>query len=594
MSLTARSNCSSIRPDPNHLRLGPNNWLRYPGPGGDPQVICRIGKQEAMTRMAMTTEERGSVDLGAHGLSPSGTAHWNLTSAELYEHTIRGGNGMLARGGSLVVNTAPNTGRSPKDKFVVQEPHSDQRIWWGPVNQPILPESNAKIREDLVACLNSGDVYVLDAFAGAHPEHRVAVRVISNSAWHLLFAQTMLISATAAEIARHRPELVVLHAPEFEANPDTHGTRSSGFVTINFTAGEILIGGTRYAGEIKKSIFTYMNDRLPEQGVFSMHCSANVGQDGRVAIFFGLSGTGKTTLSTDAERPLIGDDEHGWADDGVFNIEGGCYAKAINLSAESEPEIYATTQMFGTIIENVVLDETTREIDFADASITENTRAAYPLSSIPGSIPEKRAGHPSAVVLLTADAFGVLPPIARLTPDQAMYHFLSGYTAKLAGTEVGVTEPQVTFSTCFGAPFLPQRPGVYAQMLGERIEQTGATAWLVNTGWAGGSYGIGSRMPIATTRALVRAAVSGELDDVETRIDPIFGLHIPIAVAGVDPALLNPRDSWSSPSEYDTAARRLAAQFVKNFEQYAEMVSEGVRAAAPTPGVEIASDSEIE
>ena len=414
--------------------------------------------------------------------------------------------------------------------------------------------------------------------------------MVSKSAWHLMFAQTMLIPADADEIPSHDPEVVILHAPEFQADPEVHGTRVSGFVTVDFTAGEILIGGTRYAGEIKKSVFTIMNDRLPQKGILSMHCSANVGDDGNVAVFFGLSGTGKTTLSTDSERPLIGDDEHGWADDGVFNIEGGCYAKAINLSAEAEPEIHATTSMFGTIIENVVMDPATRVIDFADGSITENTRVAYPLTSIPGSVRAGRAGTPTAVVLLTADAFGVLPPVARLTPEQAMYHFLSGYTAKLAGTEVGVTEPQTTFSTCFGAPFLAQDPGVYARMLGERLEATGASAWLVNTGWTGGPYGVGSRMPIAATRALVRAAVNGELDQVETAPDPIFGLHIPVAVPGVDSTLLNPVDTWDDKAAFETTARRLAAQFVKNFEQYAAMVPASVLAVAPDPGDEVAPD----
>ncbi|MGA0121536.1 MAG: phosphoenolpyruvate carboxykinase (ATP) [Gaiellales bacterium] len=536
------------------------------------------------------TPRRGSVDLDTHGLSPSGDAHWNLTTAELYEHALQAGAAQLTIGGAMVVNTAPNTGRSPKDKFIVEEPGAKDRVWWGPVNRPIAPEHNARIREDLVAFLNDGDVYVLDAWAGAHPDHRVAVRVVSKSAWHLMFAQTMLIPATPAEATSHAPEVVILHAPEFQADPEVHGTRVSGFVTVDFTAGEILIGGTRYAGEIKKSVFTIMNDRLPQKGILSMHCSANVGADGNVAVFFGLSGTGKTTLSTDSERPLIGDDEHGWADDGVFNIEGGCYAKAINLSAEAEPEIHATTSMFGTIIENVVMDPVSREIDFADGSITENTRVAYPLTSIPGSVPEGRAGTPTAVVLLTADAFGVLPPVARLTPEQAMYHFLSGYTAKLAGTEVGVTEPQTTFSTCFGAPFLAQDPGVYARMLGERLAQTGASAWLVNTGWTGGPYGVGSRMPIAATRALVRAAVNGELDQVETFQDPIFGLHIPKAVPGVDPALLNPVDTWADKAAFETTARRLAAQFVKNFEQYAGMVPAEVLAAAPDPGDEVAPD----
>ncbi len=536
------------------------------------------------------TPKRGAVDLDAHGLSPSGEAHWNLTTAELCERALQAGAALLTNGGALVVNTAPNTGRSPKDKFIVEEPGAKDRVWWGPVNRPISPDHNARIREDLVAFLNDGDVYVLDAWAGAHPDHRVAVRVISKSPWHLMFAQTMLIPAGADEIPSHDPEVVILHAPEFQADPEVHGTRVSGFVTIDFSAGEILIGGTRYAGEIKKSVFTIMNDRLPQKGILSMHCSANVGDDGNVAVFFGLSGTGKTTLSTDSERPLIGDDEHGWADDGVFNIEGGCYAKAINLSAEAEPEIHATTSMFGTIIENVVMDPHTREIDFADGSITENTRVAYPLTSIPGSVREGRAGTPTAVVLLTADAFGVLPPVARLTPEQAMYHFLSGYTAKLAGTEVGVTEPQTTFSTCFGAPFLAQDPGVYARMLGERLEATGASAWLVNTGWTGGPYGVGSRMPIAATRALVRAAVNGELDQVETVPDPIFGLHIPVAVPGVDSTLLNPIDTWADKAAFETTARRLAAQFVKNFEQYAEMVPASVLAVAPDPGDEVAPD----
>jgi phosphoenolpyruvate carboxykinase (ATP) len=537
-----------------------------------------------------TTTRRGSVDLDTHGLAPSGDAHWNLTAAELYEHTLRANAGQLAAGGSLVVNTAPNTGRSPKDKFIVDEPGAKDRIWWGPVNRPISQEHNALIREDLIDFLNQGDVYVLDAWAGAHPDHRTAIRVVSNSAWHLLFAQTMLIPATADEIPSHNPEVLILHAPEFKADPEKHGTRVSGFVTIDFTGGEILVGGTRYAGEIKKSVFTIMNDRLPQKGVLSMHCSANVGQDGNVAVFFGLSGTGKTTLSTDSERPLIGDDEHGWADDGVFNIEGGCYAKAINLSAESEPVIYATTEMFGSIIENVIMDSETREIDFADSSITENTRVAYPLTSIPGVVEEGRAGTPTAVVLLTADAYGVLPPVAKLTPEQAMYHFLSGYTAKLAGTEVGVTEPQTTFSTCFGAPFLAQDPGVYAKMLGERLAKTGASAWLVNTGWTGGPYGVGKRMPIAATRALVRAAVSGELDNVETRQDPIFGLHIPVAVPGVDSKLLNPVETWDDPAAFEKKAHQLAAQFVKNFEQYEGMVPADVLATAPDPAGEEAPD----
>lgn len=523
----------------------------------------------------------GPVGLDAHGITTSGTIHWNPTTEEIYEHALRRGEGEISAGGPLLVNTAPNTGRSPKDKFTVKEPGSDDRVWWGP-NQPISPEHNAHLRKDLVSWLSDGrELFVLDAFAGAHPEHRLPLRLVSDSAWHTLFARTMFIPASPEEIAVHQPRAVILHAPELKADPSTHGTNASGFVTLNLTELEILIGGTRYGGEIKKSIFTLMNDRLPEEGILSMHCSANVADDGRVAVFFGLSGTGKTTLSTDPERRLIGDDEHGWADDGVFNIENGCYAKIINLSAEAEPEIFATTHHFGTVVENAVANPATRVLDLDDDSITENTRAAYPLTQIPGSVPEKRAGIPSTVVMLTADAFGVLPPIARLTPEQAMFHFLSGYTAKLAGTEVGVTEPQTTFSTCFGAPFLPQRPNVYAEMLGERLASTGATAYLVNTGWTGGQYGVGSRMPIKATRTLVRAAINGELDTAETRQDPIFGLHVPVSVTGVDPKLLDPIQTWPDPAQFEETAKKLAAAFRENFQQYTSMVSPEVVAAGP-------------
>lgn len=531
--------------------------------------------------MTTATTRRGSVGLDAHGLETSGTTHWNPTTPELYEHAIRRGEGELSQGGPLVVNTAPNTGRSPKDKFTVKEAGSEDRVWWGP-NQPISPENNAKLRGDLAAHLCDGrELFVLDAFAGSHPTHRLALRMVSESAWHLLFARTMFIPATDEEIASHQPQALILHAPTFQADPSVHGTNSPGLVTLNLTDLEILIGGTKYAGEIKKSIFTLMNDRLPQTGVLSMHCSANVSHEGRVAVFFGLSGTGKTTLSTDPERPLIGDDEHGWAEDGVFNIENGCYAKIINLSAESEPEIHATTTAFGTVIENAVMDQDSRVLDLDDDSVTENTRAAYTLASIPGSVPNKRAGVPSTVVMLTADAFGVLPPIARLTPEQAMFHFLSGYTAKLAGTEVGVTEPQTTFSTCFGAPFLPQRPNVYAEMLGERLARTGATAWLVNTGWTGGPYGVGSRMPIKATRTLVRGAINGALDDVPTRQDPIFGLHVPVDVPGVDPKLLDPKSTWPDGAAFDETARKLAQAFRENFRQYADMVDAAVVAAGP-------------
>jgi phosphoenolpyruvate carboxykinase (ATP) len=499
------------------------------------------------------------VGVEAHGIAPSGAVWWNLAAPALYEHALAAG-ARLAEGGSLVVSTGAHTGRAPKDKYIVREPGSEDRVWWGAVNQPFDPGAHARLRERLQEHLGDRDVYVIDAFAGADPEHRLALRVVTESAWHALFARTMFIEPDREELAAHRPEAVVLHAPSFAADPDADGTRAGNFVILHLTDREILIGGTEYGGEIKKSIFTLMNDQLPGQGVLPMHCSANVGRDGGVAVFFGLSGTGKTTLSTDSERPLIGDDEHGWGTNGIFNIEGGCYAKVIDLSPTAEPEIFATTRRFGTVLENVALDPVTRRLDLADDSATENTRAAYPLTSIPGSVPDKRAGHPSAVVMLSADAFGVLPPIARLTPEQAMRLFLAGYTAKVAGTEVGVVEPQATFSACFGAPFLPRPPAVYAELLRERLREHGSAAWLVSTGWTGGPYGTGSRMPIAATRAILRAALSGRLDDAPTRTDPVFGFEIPTEVPGVDAALLDPRGTWDDPRAYDGAATDLAAR----------------------------------
>ncbi len=498
--------------------------------------------------------------LGQHGITPAGAVWHNLSPEALYEHTMRAGTGRLAHGGSLLVTTGKHTGRAPKDKFLVREPSSEARIDWGPVNQEISPENADRIAADLREYLsNAESLYVVDARVGADEAHTTRVRVVTESPWHALFARTMFIDLTPEEQASFKPEAVILHAPSFEVSPETHGTNNPNFVVMNLGTAEVFIGGTQYAGEIKKSAFSLMNDRLPEQGVMPMHCSANVGEDGKVAIFFGLSGTGKTTLSTDSTRPLIGDDEHGWGSNGVFNIEGGCYAKVINLSPKAEPEIYATTRMFGTVIENAVMDDATRVIDLDDSSLTENTRAAYPLESVPNAVPDKMAGHPSVVVMLTADAFGVLPPIAKLTPEQAMEMFLAGYTARVAGTEVGVTEPQATFSTCFGAPFLPQRPKVYAEMLGDRIRDHGVTVWLVNTGWTGGPYGVGHRMPIATTRALVRAAVSGELNNAPTRTDPIFGFEVPTEVPDADNSLLDPRSTWKDPSEFDESAKKLAA-----------------------------------
>ena len=518
-----------------------------------------------MSTSEAQAQRGGTVGLDAHGITPSGNVWWNLPPAALYEHALVANTGQLAEGGPLVVSTGAHTGRQPKDKFVVEEPGSKDRIWWGDINQPISEAHADGLRTRLQNHLSThGDLYVIDAYAGADPANRLAVRVVSESAWHSLFAQTMFIRPTDEELETITPEALILHAPSCEANPELDGTNKGNFVVLHPTKQEILIGGTYYAGEIKKSIFTLMNDLLPNRGILSMHCSANVGADGNVAVFFGLSGTGKTTLSTDSERPLIGDDEHGWGDDGVFNIEGGCYAKVINLSPTAEPEIYATTRSFGTVLENVVMDPVTRRLDLDDDSLTENTRAAYPLTSIPNAIPEKRAGHPTAMVMLTADAFGVLPPVAKLTPEEAMTYFLAGYTAKVAGTEVGVVEPQATFSSCFGAAFLPQPPAVYANLLGERLAKHGVQAWLVNTGWTGGPYGTGHRMPIAATRAIVRAAVSGELTSAPTRTDPIFGFQVPTAVDGVDAGLLDPRSTWADGDAYDASAKDLAARIAEH------------------------------
>jgi len=517
----------------------------------------------------------------APGLSDRDGVHWNLGQVALYEEAVRRREGQLTAAGAFNALTVPHTGRSPNDKFVVQEPSSEQEIWWGKVNQPLPEPQFELLYRDVVAHLGAREIFVRDLFAGADPALRVPVRFVTPSAWHALFVWNMFLRPSSEELARFQPEFTVLHAPEMQADPARHGTRSGTFIVIHFGRRIALIGGTRYAGEMKKSIFTILNYVYPRRSVLSMHCSANVGPRGDVAIFFGLSGTGKTTLSADATRGLIGDDEHGWSDEGVFNFEGGCYAKVIKLSREGEPEIWAATQRFGTILENVVLDPETREPRFDDDSITENTRASYPIWFIPNHVPEGRAGQPRHVVFLTADAFGVLPPIARLSEAQAMYHFLSGYTAKVAGTERGVTEPQATFSTCFGAPFLPLKPGVYATMLGERIARHGTQCWLVNTGWTGGPYGEGHRMKLAHTRAMVRAALEGRLEGVPTREDPVFGLRIPEAVPDVPAQVLDPRATWADPARYDAQARKLAAMFRENFTRFADQVSEEVRRAGP-------------
>jgi phosphoenolpyruvate carboxykinase (ATP) len=504
---------------------------------------------------------------------------WNPSTPVLYEHAIRRGEARIAEGGPLAVDTGKHTGRSPQDKFIVREPASEDRIWWDG-NKEFAEDSFERLRDKVTDFLGNEDtLYVIDAFAGADPAHRIALRVVTTHPYHALFAKTMFIDPTPEELVGFTPQALVLHAPALDAVPDEDGTRTGTFIVLHPSRTEVLIGGTFYAGEIKKSIFTVMNDRLPLEGVLPMHCSANVGDDDRAAIFFGLSGTGKTTLSADPERALIGDDEHGWGSSGVFNFEGGCYAKVIRLSAEAEPEIYRTTHTFGTILENVAIDAE-GTVDLDDDSKTENTRAAYKLEQIANAHPDKRAGHPSAVVMLTADAFGILPPIARLSRDQALYYFLSGFTAKLAGTEIGVKEPQPTFSTCFGAPFLPQRPSVYAQMLGRKLDEHGAAVWLVNTGWTGGPFGEGQRMPIAATRAMLSAALSGELSGAEYRVDEVFGFEVPVAIPGVEATLLDPRSTWSDPARYDVKARELGAMFRDNFERFSapELAASGPRA----------------
>lgn len=521
------------------------------------------------------------VSLAAHGIDPVGAVLRNPTTSLLYMHAIRRGDGRLAEGGPLVVDTGRFTGRSPKDKFVVTEPGSESRIWWGEINQPIAEGDFDGLRAKVCSYLSAQEkLYVVDAFAGADPVHRIGVRVVTASPYHALFAKTMFIRPTPAELELHTPEALVLHAPEVTADPAIDGTRSETFVVVHPSRSEVVIGGTFYAGEIKKSIFGVMNDRLPLEGVFPMHCSANVGSDGDVAIFFGLSGTGKTTLSADPARMLIGDDEHGWGASGVFNIEGGCYAKVIRLDPKAEPDIYRTTHTYGTILENVTVNDLGL-LDLDDDSKTENTRAAYELEQIPHMLPAKMAGHPSTVIFLTADAFGILPPIARLTREQAQFYFLSGFTAKLAGTEIGVTEPQPTFSTCFGAPFMPQHPTVYARMLGEKLETHDAAVWLVNTGWTGGPFGTGNRMPIAATRALLAAAISGQLGTSETRRDPVFGFEVPVSVPGVDPALLDPRSTWADAVQYDAKAVELARMFRENFEKRFADADPAIAAAGP-------------
>jgi phosphoenolpyruvate carboxykinase (ATP) len=516
------------------------------------------------------------------GILRSGNVHWNLSTPALTEISLNRREGQLAADGPLVARTGHHTGRSPNDKFVVREPSSEKHVHWGDVNRPLETASFDALHKDLVAYLQDKELFVLDAWAGADPVYRLPIRVVNEYAWHNIFARNMFLPENdPVKRAEHAPEFTVIDAPNFKADPAKHGSRSDCFIYVHFGKKLVLIGGTSYAGEIKKSIFTILNYILPLKGVLAMHCSANVGPEGDTALFFGLSGTGKTTLSSDPLRQLLGDDEHGWSDAGVFNFEGGCYAKMIKLSAEAEPQIYATTKRFGTILENVVMDPDTRVLDFDDQTLTENTRGSYPLDFIDNAILTGTAGHPTNIVMLTADAYGVLPPISRLTPDRAMYHFLSGYTARVAGTEKGVTEPKAVFSTCFGAPFLPLNPNVYAKMLGEKIARHNARVWLVNTGWTGGPYGVGKRMKIAHTRAMINAALAGQLDQVQYRTDPVFNVEVPTSCPAVPDDVLDPRSTWPDGKAYDEQAKKLAAMFTDNFKRFEADVPASVKDAGP-------------
>ncbi len=521
-----------------------------------------------------------SPDLRELGLVHPGPVAANRPAAELVELALARQEGGLTAGGALVAYTGNRTGRSPQDRYIVREPGSEGQIAWGAVNRPIDPAVFDRLYARLTAYLQGRPLFLSDLYACADPAYRLNVRVIAEKAWHALFAHCLLLRPEPGQLAGFRPDWTVLAAADFKADPARDGTRSEVFIILNFARKIVLIGGTHYAGEIKKAIFSILNYLLPQRGVFPMHCAANIGAGGDVALFFGLSGTGKTTLSADADRRLIGDDEHGWSDAGVFNIEGGCYAKTIRLSKAGEPQIWDAIR-FGCVLENVIVDPTTRLPDYDNDSRTENTRAAYPVDFIPNCEMSGRGGHPANIFFLTCDAFGVLPPLARLSPEQAIYHFLSGYTAKVAGTEAGVTEPQATFSTCFAAPFLPLPPARYADLLRERMDKHRAAVWLLNTGWSGGSYGSGRRMPLAVTRALLRAALAGQLENVPTNHDPVFGLAVPAACPGVPPELLRPRDTWPDKAAYDAKAKHLAGLFRENFKKFE--VAEAVRAAGP-PG----------
>lgn len=514
-----------------------------------------------------------------HGIRNVNNVYWNLRTSALVEQAIERREALLSHRGALVVRTGHHTGRSPHDKFIVKEPSSQEKIWWGAVNRPYDEDRFETLYQRFLAYLQGSDLFVQDLYAGAHPRRRIPIRVITEKAWHSLFARQLFVRPALKETVNHVPEFTILDAPRFHGSPEFDKTRSEAFIIVHFGRKLVLIGGTAYAGEIKKSVFSILHYLFPQEQILSMHCSANVGSAGDVALYFGLSGTGKTTLSADPSRRLVGDDEHGWADDGVFNFEGGCYAKCIHLSPEDEPQIYKAIR-FGTILENVAVDINTRHFNFNDDSFTENTRAAYPIDFIDNAVVEGVAAHPNHIFFLTCDAFGILPPIARLNADQTMYYFLSGYTAKLAGTETGVNEPQATFSTCFGAPFLPLHPSVYAKLLGEKTTEHRVHCWMVNTGWTGGPYGVGHRLSIQHTRALIRAALERALEEVPYRQDPVFGIEVPTRCPDIPQEILDPQSTWSDPRDYEIKAAELAHRFIENFGQFPN-VERKIKAAGP-------------
>lgn len=543
------------------------------------QTSTIFGEMDRGNKMANRVSKYG---LEIHGLTNINQAYWNLSTPVLYEEIIRRREGFMAHLGPIVVRTGQYTGRAAKDKFIVDEPSSHDKIWWGRINQPFRPEKYQLIFHRLLAYLQGKDLFVQDCFGGADPKYRLPIRVITETAWHSLFSRNMFVRANPEELAEHYPEFTVIHVPNFHAVPSLDGTNSEAFILLNLSEKTVLIGGTSFAGEIKKAIFTVMNYLLPQKDILSMHCSANIGAGGDVALFFGLSGTGKTTLSADPERNLIGDDEHGWSQEGIFDFEGGCYAKVIRLSQSAEPDIYETTRKFGTILENVAFDSQTRRLNLDDDSLTENTRAAYPITHIPNVAKGHSFDHPKNVIFLTSDAFGVMPPISKLTSTQAMYHFISGYTAKMAGTESdGSTEPSATFSPCYGAPFMALHPSKYADLLEQRLKQHNVNCWLINTGWSGGPYGVGKRLQIAYSRAMVKAALSGELDKVATIIDPIFGLAVPQSCPGVPSDALIQRNTWADKKSFDEYARKLAALFIENFKEFENEMPVEVGQAGP-------------